>query len=206
MLGFLFDLDGTLVDSHTSIEASWSTLAKEIGVVAPSIYDIHGIPASDTIKKYAPKLAGQELADFVDLMEKTEIETAPLVKPVDGALEIIDYLNKNNLPWTIVTSCTWPLAKARLDAISLYLPENSVTFDQVKRGKPDPEPFILGAERLGMPVGNCWAVEDSKGGLKSAQDAGCKTIAVLTSYRADELLGADHYVTNLMQIVELVGI
>ena len=88
MTGFLFDLDGTLVDSHTSIEASWSTLAKEIGVVAPSIYDIHGIPASDTIKKYAPKLAGQELSDFVDLMEKTEIETAPLVKPVDGALEI----------------------------------------------------------------------------------------------------------------------
>ena len=204
MIGFLFDLDGTLVDSHRSIEMAWMQTSKEIGIPCPNIFEIHGIPASATLHKYAPHLAGAEFDKYVDRLTRAEIDTAIYVAPVPGALEIVQFLNERNLPWTVVTSGIWELAEARLGAIGITLPANSVTFDQVRRGKPDPEPFITGAQRLGLKPEQCWAIEDSKGGLKSAIDAGCKTIGVLTSHEPKDLVGADHFVTHLMQIPEVL--
>ena len=202
MTGFLFDLDGTLVDSLPSIEKSWQILASELKINPPHIPDIHGIPAINTIAKYAPHLSSEELNWFSQRMEAVEVDTANLVQPVLGALEIIKYLSTNQIPWTIVTSCTSPLAIARLTAIGLSLPENSVTFEMVTKGKPDPEPFVMGAAKLKIEPADCWAIEDSINGLRSAKLAGCKTVGVLTHYEKAELTDAMHHVDNLMQILE----
>ena len=199
--GFLFDLDGTLVHSEPSIEKSWEIMARELSISAPKLNDIHGIPAIDTIRKYAPSLNQEELARATKRMEELEIETANLVSPINGAKELTERLTEKDIPWTVVTSGTNPLASARLKAIGLSLPKNSITFELVENGKPHPEPFIKGAAQLELDPSVCWAVEDSQSGLISAQKAGCKTIAILTHYSKEELPGADLYVNDLRDLV-----
>ena len=199
--GFLFDLDGTLVHSEPSIEKSWEIMARELSISAPKLNDIHGIPAIDTIRKYAPELNQKQLECATKRMEELEIETANLVSPINGAKELTERLTEKGIPWTVVTSGTNPLASARLKAIGLSLPKNSITFELVENGKPHPEPFIKGAAQLELDPSVCWAVEDSQSGLISAQKAGCKTIAILTHYSAEELPGADIYINDLKELI-----
>jgi sugar-phosphatase len=86
------------------------------------------------------------------------------------------------------------------------MPANSVTFDQVSRGKPFPEPFILGADRLGLQTELCWAIEDAPGGVTSAKDAGCMVAAVLTTHTREELPHADHHLEHLNQLLGKAGL
>src|SRR5690625_6060066 len=89
--------------------------------------------------------------------------------------------------WTIVTSCTRPLFEARWATTGLPLPDGLVTADQVTDGKPDPEPYLLGARRLGVhPIG-ALVIEDSVGGLRSGTDAGSRTLAVTSTTPASVL-------------------
>lgn len=201
---FLFDLDGTLVHSELSIKESWDRFADENNFSPPALSEIHGIPAIDTIKKFIPGLSEDLLFKYAKRMEELEIETANLVHPIKGALELLNYLDNNNIPWNIVTSGTLPLASARLKAIGLNLPSSSITFEMVKKGKPDPEPFIKGSERLSLLPQMCWAVEDSISGLRSAREAGCKTIAILTHYEKDQLPNADLYVEDLSEVLNFL--
>jgi sugar-phosphatase len=86
------------------------------------------------------------------------------------------------------------------------MPANSVTFDQVSRGKPFPEPFILGADRLGLQTDQCWAIEDAPGGVTSAKEAGCTVAGVLTTHTREELPHADHHLEHLSQLLEKAGL
>jgi len=86
------------------------------------------------------------------------------------------------------------------------MPDNSVTFDQVSRGKPFPEPFILGADCLGLQTDQCWAIEDAPGGVTSAKDSGCTAAGVLTTHAREELPHADHHLEHLNQLLGKAGL
>jgi sugar-phosphatase len=205
-LGFLFDLDGTLVDSQVAVHESWMQLAAEAGFHLPNLEGMHGLPASASLRKLMPDREEEEINLWTNRLEYLEIVAAHSVFAVDGALELLHYMSATHTPWTIVTSCTMDLAQARANAAGISIPEHAVTFDQVTRGKPHPEPFLLGAQRIGVPADICWAVEDAPGGVRAAKSAGCTVAAVLTTHRKDELLEADHHLNSIEELLIISGL
>ena len=107
--------------------------------------------------------------------------------------------------WTIVTSGNRAVAGARLRVAGLPVPQTLVSADDVRNGKPDPEPYLLGAKRLGIAPERCVVVEDAPAGLAAARAAGMATIAVTTHYGRAEL-DADLVVEDLQNVrVEVDG-
>jgi sugar-phosphatase len=205
-IAFLFDLDGTLVNSQVAVHESWMQIADEAGFHLPNLDGMHGLPAAVSLKKLMPDRADEEITRWAKRLERVEIVAAHSVFAVDGAIELLSNLSTLQIPWTIVTSCTMDLARARAGAAGISMPEHSVTFDQVTHGKPNPEPFLLGAERLGVPAEICWGIEDAPGGVRAAKSAGCTVAAVLTTHSEDELLEADHHLESLDQLMILCGL
>lgn len=201
--GFLFDLDGTLVNSQVAVHESWMQIADEAGFHLPNLDGMHGLPASESLRRLMPDRSDEEVTQWSKRLEEIEIDAAHSVFAVDGALDLLDHLKSTGTPWTIVTSCTMDLAKARATAAGITMPHHSVTFDQVNRGKPNPEPFLLGAERIGINPELCWGIEDAPGGVRAAKLAGCTVAAVLTTHGRDELLEADHHLDSLLQLLEI---
>jgi mannitol-1-/sugar-/sorbitol-6-phosphatase len=104
----------------------------------------------------------------------------------------------------IVTSCTAPLAAARLTSARLAAPSVVVTASDVPVGKPDPAPYLLGARRLGVDPGRCLVVEDAPAGLAAGRAAGMTTLSVVTTHEPDEL-DADAIVATLADVRFVVG-
>ncbi|EHN74036.1 phosphatase, partial [Streptomyces coelicoflavus ZG0656] len=104
--------------------------------------------------------------------------------------------------WAVVTSATRRLAEARLDAVGI-LPKTLVAADDITRGKPDPEPYLLGARALGVDPAECVVFEDAPAGLQSGRAAGMRTVALATTHPAGEL-GADLVVDDLSALSALV--
>ena len=205
-IGFLFDLDGTLINSQDSVVHSWVTMANEAGIPLEALAGHHGIPAEQTLRKLLVGRDEAEIQRWVKRVTDLEIEDVDGTDAVPGALELLAELTDREIPWTIVTSCTTDLAIARTRAAKIPMPANSVTFDQVSRGKPFPEPFILGADRLGLQTDLCWAIEDAPGGVTSAKDAGCIVAGVLTTHTREELPHADHHLEHLNQLLGKAGL
>ncbi len=205
-IGFLFDLDGTLINSQDSVVHSWVTMANEAGIPLEALAGHHGIPAEQTLRKVLVGRDEAEIQRWVKRVTDLEIEDVDGTDAVPGALELLAELTDREIPWTIVTSCSTDLAIARTRAAKIPMPANSVTFDQVSRGKPFPEPFILGADRLGLQTDLCWAIEDAPGGVTSAKDAGCIVAGVLTTHTREELPHADHHLEHLNQLLGKAGL
>lgn len=196
----LFDLDGTLVDSTASVVRCWATWAGEHGI---SIEDLraaagHGRPARDIVAD----LVGPDLAvAATHRVEELEVADVDGILLLPGAQDAVDRTHGSS---AFVTSCTRDLALARLGAAGLTEPGDRrplVTVDDVVRGKPDPEPFLLGAERLGVDPVRCLVVEDAPSGLAGARAAGMATLAVATTHIAHDLVGlADVVVTDLSAV------
>jgi len=100
--------------------------------------------------------------------------------------------------WAIVTSCTRPLAGVRIAAAGLPKPKHLVTSTDVRRGKPDPEPYLKGAQILGIPADECLVIEDAPAGIRAGKAAGTRVVALRTTAPDQELLeaGADLVVDN----------
>lgn len=205
-IGFLFDLDGTLIDSQRAVVNSWTTVAKEAGIPLDLLTGFHGIPAEQTLKLLLADRNDQEIKHWVRRLTDLEIADIEGVTAIPGALNLLHELDQRLIPWTIVTSCTTDLARARTTAANIPFPHHAVTFDQVPRGKPFPDPFILGAERLRLESHRCWAIEDAPGGVKAAKEAGCVVAAVLTTHDEQELHQADHYLESLDELLEKAGL
>lgn len=170
----LFDNDGVLVDSHLQVERAWRQLADEFGLDAePLLIELIGRRASDTLSQH---LETSECARAVERLEDLEVELADQTPPLAGALELIAALDGR--PWTIVTSASTRLAKARWAGASIAIPDQCVTADHVAQGKPDPEPYLVGAQRLGVDPAQCIVFEDSPAGGESARQAGAIVVAV----------------------------
>lgn len=202
-IGFLFDLDGTLVNSKPAVERAWIKLAQEAQIPLEKMVGLHGIPAEQSLRMLLADRTEDEIKTWVERIEYLESSDTDGVIAIPGAKNLLHELNTRSIPWTIVTSCTIPLALSRVKAAGIEMPEHSVTFNDVKLGKPHPEPFILGAERIGLEPNQCWVIEDAPAGVKSGKSAGCTVAAVLTSHSKEQLSNADHFLNHLDELLPL---
>jgi mannitol-1-/sugar-/sorbitol-6-phosphatase len=194
----LFDLDGVLVDSTPAVIRVWSRWAVARGFDPNEVVGrAHGRPSIATIRDYLPHANAEAENREV---ERGEIEDLDGVVPLPGARELLSVLPPDR--WTIVTSCTRRLAQTRLRAAGLPVPNRVVTSDDIKNGKPDPEPYLKGASLLGISPEDCVVVEDAPAGIRAGKAAGTRVIACRTTASEAELkdAGPDWIVENCKSI------
>ena len=174
--GVLFDIDGTLVQSLAAVERAWVTFAARHGISSEGLMDrIHGRRSIDSIRLILPHL--DAAAEDIVLRGLEASDTTGVVATA-GALELIAAIG--SVKWGIVTSGTSDVATARLRAAGIS-GEHAVVFgEEVVHGKPNPEPFLLGATRLGLDPSECVAFEDTAAGIRSAKSAGMQVIGIGT--------------------------
>ena len=173
----LFDLDGVLIDSTPAVTRVWSRWAIAHGFDPDEVvHRAHGRPSVATIRDYLPH-ADHEAENLK--VESGEIQDLEGVVTLPGARELLSALPPDR--WTIVTSCTRPLAEVRLRAAGLPIPERLLTCDDVINGKPDPEPYLKGASLLGVAATDCVVVEDVPAGIRAGKAAGARVIACRTT-------------------------
>lgn len=190
----IFDMDGTLIDSTPAVVRAWTTWAIEHGLTADDIAGNHGVPSAGVVRAVLPEHRHESAIARINELEINDVGD---IVVLPGAAEALATLAgaKN----AIATSCTVLLATARIGAAGLVPPTVLVTADDVKHGKPAPDPFLEAAKRLGVPPTRCLVVEDAPKGLQSAHAAGCFTLAVITTTPSDEL-HADAVVPNLASV------
>ena len=177
------DLDGVLVDSSAPTVRSWAKWGDRHGLDGAAIQaGNHGRPARAVLAEHVPPHHLDADADFLTHAETTDTEG---VVAMPGAADVLA------LPQVaIATSCTAPLARARLAAAGLPEPAVLVTSDQVENGKPAPDPYLLAAERLGVDPAACVVFEDAPAGIESGRAAGMTVWAVTTTHEPEALTAA----------------
>ena len=199
--GFLFDLDGTLVDSLPAVERAWINWAKRRGISPQDVLDfIHGKQAITSLRHFMPGESEEAIQQEFLLLEQVEAQDTDGVTALPGAAALLERLNRLDISWAIVTSGSIPVATARRNAGGLPQPEVFITAEQVKHGKPQPDAYLLGAERLGLAPQDCVVVEDAAAGILSGLAAGCQVIAVNAPADAPKLEQVDLLLTSLEQI------
>lgn len=189
--GILFDMDGILISSLGSVERSWTKWALLRGIdPVQSLRIAHGRRAIDTLTELRPDLDAEAELKVIEDLEIADNEGLTVLP---GVLGLLRALPRDR--WTVVTSATERLARARLAAAGVPVPELLVTANQVTRGKPHPEPFQAGAALLRLAPEECVVFEDSTAGAKAGRAAGCTVVATTFSHPV-ETLDAAHYLVN----------
>ena len=200
-IGVIFDMDGVLVDSADAHLASWQGLARELGqtVTKEQFARTFGQQNRDII----PLLFGEtDASRIVALADRKEELYRDLVREyppiMAGAIVLVRGLAEAGARLAVGSS--GPLANIELilDAMGVRgLMSAIVSGDDVSRGKPNPEVFLIAAERIGVPPSRCVVIEDAPVGVEAAQRAGMKCIAVMTHHPGEALANADLVIQNL---------
>ncbi|MGL4858959.1 MAG: sugar phosphatase [Enterobacteriaceae bacterium] len=199
--GFLFDLDGTLVDSLAVVERQWCLFADKYAIDRAQVLAfIHGKQAITSLRHFMQGATEEEIAQEFKRLELAEATDTEGISALPGALELLHHLNEMQIPWGIVTSGTIPIATARSRVAGIPLPKLFITAEQVSKGKPAPEPYLLGARQLGFAPPECVVVEDAQAGLQSGLQAGCQVVAVHAPAEIPELAQVAMTFTSLTQI------
>ncbi|GAB3690643.1 HAD family hydrolase [Corynebacterium nasicanis] len=185
MTYWLFDIDGTLVDSTPAVERAWRTWAAENNLDGEAILQVsHGRRAVDTLADVLPPERIDTAYERLLALEMADLDS---VVALPGAAELLASLPRDR--WAAVTSGGRELMSARLAAAGLPVPDVLVTAEDVEVGKPDPAGYLLAAQRLGVDPAECLVVEDAPAGLEAGVRAGCRVIAVATSHSPEQLAG-----------------
>ena len=215
---FLFDLDGTLVDSVYQHVLAWREALEGCGIEL-SVWRIHrrvgmsgGLLTSALLRETEKPVTAQQSEQLQRLHAEAYARLASQVRPLPGALELLKLLTKVQVPWSIATSGRIESARSALDLLQVPPEVPIITRDQVEHAKPDPDLFLAAADRLGVNIHNCWVVGDSVWDLLAAQRAGALGIGLLSGgYGKDELDRAGAYRVyqdpyDLMQHLDEMGV
>ncbi|MET9546245.1 HAD family hydrolase [Streptomyces sp. NPDC006627] len=192
----LFDNDGTLISSLESVYRCWTRWAREYGITAEEFarVELHGRPAAEIAADLLPP---EKVPAAVARIEELEVsDVAGGVELLPGTRELLESLPADR--WAVVTSATRVLAEARLAEVGIR-PGLLIAADDITRGKPDPEPYLLAAEKLGVDPARCVVFEDAPAGLQAGRAAGMTTVALATTHDAAEL-SADALVKDLSAV------
>lgn len=198
----LFDNDGTLVSSLESVRRCWTRWAEELGITAEDFarVELHGRTAVEIAADLLPADVVPAAVARIEALEVADVANGGAVL-LPGTKGFLDSLPADR--WAVVTSATRRLAEARL-AHAGILPKTLVVAEDVTRGKPDPEPYLLAARQLGVDPARCVVFEDAPAGLKAGRAAGMITVALATTHEAHEL-DADLVVSDLSALSALVS-
>ncbi len=176
---FLFDMDGTLLNSIAAAERVWSIWAERHGLdVAAFLATIHGARAIDTITRQAlPGVDPEVEAQWITEAELNDVEG---VIAIPGAVAFLNSLPSDQ--WALVTSAPRELALRRMQAAGIAPPAVLVTAEDVAIGKPNPACYELGAQRLGVPVQDCLVFEDATVGIRAGEAAGADVMVVTATH------------------------
>jgi sugar-phosphatase len=176
---FLFDMDGTILTSIRSAERVWTAWAARHKLdVETFLPTLHGKRTHDTIRQLG--LPGVDPIAEAAWITAAEIEDVADIEAIRGAAAFLASLPPER--WGIVTSAPRALAEARLAAAGLPSANLLVAAEDVEHGKPAPDPFLLGARKLGVEPGDCLVFEDTQTGLKAAAAAGMESIVVTVTH------------------------
>jgi HAD superfamily hydrolase (TIGR01509 family) len=213
---FLFDLDGTLVDSVYQHVLAWREALERVGTQL-SVWRIHhriGMSGGLLVNALLRE-TGHSITQADERRLQTfhaDAKLAPQVRPLPGAVELLQYLSVAKVPFAIATSGLIDSARPVLNLLSLNSSIPIVTRDQVKHAKPDPDLFLAAAQRLGVSIHNSIVVGDSVWDLLAARRARALGVGLASGgYGSDELERAGAYRTyedplDLMNHLDEVGV
>jgi sugar-phosphatase len=191
----LFDLDGVLLDSTRVVTQQYTRWARENGLDPVQVIEAaHGVRTMEVVRRVAPHLDAE--AETRKIEEREAAASEVIVMP--GAVDLVSSIPRDR--WCVVTSGSRYLATTRMRRFGVPMPDVLVTADDVKRGKPDPEPYLKGAQLLRVNPAECVAVEDAPAGIRSAHAAGMKVISLPSTYSEGDLYEADAIVAGLRKI------
>lgn len=192
----LFDLDGVLVDSTQVVERQWRRWARRNQIDLEAVMAIaHGRRAIEIIQTVAPHLNSLAEATHLAAAEAADTEGLSIY---DGAYRLLTTLPPGH--WAVSTSGTRAVARARLAHAGLPCPAVFVTSDDVPRGKPNPDPYLMAAAGLGIPADRCIVIEDAPAGITAGLTAGAQVIAVATTHAPAQLTHATAVVNKLSDV------
>lgn len=176
---FLFDMDGTILTSIVAAERVWAGWARRHGLdVEAFLPTIHGVRSVETVRRLA--LPGVDPEAEAAEITRLEIEDVDGVEAIAGADAFLAALPADR--WAIVTSAPRALATRRLEAAGLPIPPVMITAEDVDRGKPAPDCFLLAADRLGVPADHCLVFEDTPAGIAAAEAAGAVVMVITVTH------------------------
>ena len=177
---FLFDMDGTVLDSIAAAERVWGDWARRHGLdVETFLPTIHGVRAEETIRRQ--NLADINVAREIEAILRAEIADMEGVIPIPGAEVFLRALPIDR--WAVVTSAPRELALLRMGAAGLSIPAVLVTAEDVSRGKPAPDGYALAAQRLGVAADACLVFEDAPAGVLAGEAAGADVVVITATHR-----------------------
>ena len=177
---FLFDMDGTVLNSIAAAERIWSAWAVRHGVeVETFLPTIHGARAIDTITRLnLPGVDAEEQAAFITAAEIEDVEG---IVEIPAAAAFLNGLPKER--WAMVTSAPRDLALRRMAAAGIPEPAVMITAEDVKAGKPDPSGYLLAAKKLGVEPADCLIFEDATVGIQAAEAAGAALMIITATHQ-----------------------
>jgi sugar-phosphatase len=182
-----------LVDSAECVERTWRAWAARHGINPDRVMEVaHGRRTHETVPLLAPHL---DVAEEVAALAAVESTTTEGVYEVPGARELLERLPLDM--WAVVTSGVRSVATLRIRHTGLPMPGVLVCADEIDRGKPDPQGYLIAAERLGKTSADCVVIEDAPAGLEAARAAGMRSIGIVGTYPAEALGTADVVVARL---------
>ncbi|WP_434526846.1 HAD-IA family hydrolase [Photorhabdus asymbiotica] len=173
--GFLFDMDGTLVDSTEAVKKTWLDFSQKYNLDFNEVIEFaHGRRTSETVTHFlGDSPASYRISKFI---ERKEVHNTDNITAIPGAKKLLNFIHSSH--WTIVTSANKELAQRRLLAAGLPCPEMIISSEDVKSGKPNPEGYLLGAKLLGLRIEDILIFEDATAGIIAALSSGA-TLGVI---------------------------
>ncbi|PYM84919.1 MAG: HAD family hydrolase [Candidatus Rokuibacteriota bacterium] len=197
---FVFDLDGTLVDSVYQHVLAWREALEEAGIKL-AVWRIHrrigmsgGLFVNALARETGRRITGEEAARLQRRHAEAYARQVSQVRPLPGARDLLAHLSQLRVPWAIATSGRLESARPTLEMLAVGADVPVITRDQVQRAKPDPDLFLTAAERLGVPIAASVVVGDSVWDLLAAHRARALGVGLLSGgYGQDELERAGAY-------------
>jgi len=194
---FLFDLDGTLIDSVYQHVVAWREALEQVGI-SLSVWKIHrrigmsgGLFVTALLRELETSLDRETLARLPGLHADAYLQHFDSVRPLPGAANLLATLSENQIPWAIATSGAERYARPSLELLGASPDTPLVTRDQVRYAKPDPDLFLTAADRIGIDIRDSIVVGDSVWDLLAAQRARALGIGLLSGgYGREELIYA----------------
>lgn len=194
MKAFIFDLDGTLVDTVYAHIFAWQKALVEAGMVIEG-WRIHrkigmsgGLFTRAVARELGREISSAEEESLQRRHGEIFIELLPERRPLPGAVDLIRFLYSNKILFGIATSGRRPEVNASLEVLGIRDETVIVERSAVARAKPEPDLFLVCQQRLGVEINECYVVGDAVWDLLAARRAGMLSIGLLSGgYGEDEL-------------------